>query len=125
MKRSIQRSPFVLVLLGALLVTLHGVGAAAQTQAPAPEPGQELAQVAPLAAACGEDAPDLAVPGAVAPMLLAGVGDPTAAGGSCTTCRFNNQSCWCDPCPSVCESCPPGGVEGVCFFGTCHPICAY
>lgn len=111
-----------LVLLGALLAALPGAVAAAETAASAPD---QADAASPSTPACGAGTAQLAVPETTAPVLAAGPADPTAAGGSCTRCAFNGQTCWCDPCPSYCESCPPGGIEGFCWFGTCQVPCAY
>lgn len=74
--------------------------------------------------ACNASAEPLVLPLVEAPLLQSWPVDPVATGGSCTRCGFNGQSCWCNPCPSICESCPEGGIGGVCFAGTCQTTCA-
>lgn len=111
MKLSVRRTLFSIVLLGALLAALHGGVVTAQEPA-APTP------------ACASIVPQVAVPGASAPLLEAGPASPSPTYSGCTACRYNGESCWCNPCPSVCETCPKGGIGGTCFFGTCQTACA-
>lgn len=111
MQTAARRTLLSIALLGALVALTHGAAVAAPTPTAA-------------ATACPSTTVEIAVPGASAPLLEVAPAEPGAAASGCTVCRYNGQSCWCDPCPSVCETCPKGGIGGTCFFGTCQTACA-
>jgi len=110
-----------------ILVLVLLAAAAAFPGAPVAAAGNAIAPATADAAstpACGASSDQLVLPVVEAPLLQAWPAEPSASGGSCTRCAYNGQSCWCNPCPSICESCPEGGIGGVCFFGTCQTTCA-
>lgn len=118
MKRPGHCIALVLVLLAA---------AAAFPGTPVAAAGNAIAPATADAAstpACGASSNQLALPAFQAPLLQAWPAEPGATGGGCTICRNDGQSCWCDPCPALCESCPKGGIGGVCFNGACQTPCA-
>jgi len=118
MKRSAHRIALVLVLLAAA-AAFPGTPVAAAGNAIAPATADAVSTPA-----CGASSDQLALPVFEAPLLQTRPAEPGATGGSCTRCGYNGQSCWCDPCPALCESCPKGGIGGVCFNGTCTTTCA-